>query len=211
MNFSELFKNTDILYAYLVAVGLICSLIIIAQFVLKKNKYYLYFFYVLTIAGLFLLKIYYRNSSTSDLYWILKPTSLFTTIMTGVRFIYHSTEGFVSSYLDITIDKSCAGVNFFILCFALSIYSVLKHCKDFKGFLINFFILLLTCYGLTIIANSIRITGALILLKVLNPIGSVYHWFHRAEGIFIYLIILMLFYHFLNKRKIIYNKKRRQL
>lgn len=158
---------------------------------------------------MFLLKIYYRNAQTENLLWMLHPTSILTSLMTGIKFIFVSSKGYVSSPMGIIIDKSCAGINFFILCFTIAVFSKSKTCKSFKELSINYIILLGLSYFITITANAFRITGALLIVKLINNTNFVYmyNWLHHAEGTIVYLTILIIFYFLLEKKQIIYIDK----
>ncbi len=205
MNFSILFENQNIFRCFVFGVIFIGLILLSMRFILKKQIYYNYFFYFITLAGLFLLKIYYRNTQTDNLLWILKPTSILTGILTGIKFTFVSLEGYVHPALEIVIDKSCAGVNFFILCFFLTVFKKLNNCNSFKELSINYIIMLFLSFLITIIANSFRITGALFIEKLINNAGRL-NWLHRAEGILVYLTILIVYYFLLERIKVVHLK-----
>lgn len=84
--------------------------------------------FILTLSNIFLtlftllliiwLKLYNIVATNDDLLFLLIPTKFLVEIYTSTTALY-TDSGYFFELLNITIDKSCAGVNFFILSFSL--------------------------------------------------------------------------------------------
>ncbi len=152
------------------------------------------FFFLVGI--LFLgLKFGYRQAELQDLWLFLQPTSHLVALASSSTSVFVAGEGFMNSALGICIDKSCAGFNFFTLCFVM--LSFLAYQRVSTGYRIVWFIpaLLLLSYILTILVNTTRILFSTFLHQPkLNLMASPPPWLHEAEGAFVYLSFLVLIY-----------------
>jgi exosortase K len=140
-------------------------------------------------------KFAYVFANNDMIRFLTKPTNQVVSFITNRTPIYNSEIGFYYQNLNITIDKSCSGFNFWMLLFLLLFFSILKIIESNKIKMLLFPITLLTSYLLTLFVNTSRILIALFIEKntSLN-----YHWLHQAEGVFIYLSFLIIFYLSLN-------------
>ncbi|PJZ71503.1 exosortase K [Leptospira perolatii] len=135
---------------------------------------------LLAIVSLVFLKFFTRDARTADLDFILSPTVFLTELMSSRRFAQDTTLGYIDWTGNILIDKSCSGMNFLVLSAILPI--LFRKSEDW-------WIFCAIAYPITIIANSIRITGAIFLQSFANdPV------FHTMHGSFVYLSILIGFY-----------------
>lgn len=209
MNICEMFKDQAILTNYIFFAAFIGIILLLAGYFSGKKIFYLYFFYFITIAGIFLLKIFNRNTATINLSWILAPVSLLTELLTGLNFHPVAAGGYVYPPLNIIIDKSCAGINFLIVSLMLTIYSRLKTSESLKKTGLHYIILLIFSYSVTIFANSLRITGAILITRLLQSIDrmDLYHQLHHAEGIVVYLSMLIIYYLLLEKINIFHHQQ----
>jgi len=130
-----------------------------------------------------------------QLFFILKPTNGLVEIFTGSPSFYDATIGYYYPNLNITIEKSCSGFNFWLLAFVLSAFVSLNYLqsKKAKAFIIP--VMLVVSYLLTLFVNASRIVTSL----AANSMTSAWYdhpvtWLHQAEGAFIYLMFLILFY-----------------
>src|SRR5262245_21698942 len=147
------------------------------------------------LAGAFALKLHYSTASADQLRWILAPTAALVELVSGLTFEFESHAGYISRERGFLIANSCAGVNFMIAAFLM--LSIRKPFTDRSkwgawGFIPN---AALIAYLATIVANTARITIALLLrqssveISWLNP-----DQLHRFEGVFIYFGFLLLLF-----------------
>lgn len=148
------------------------------------------FYYILGILIFVSLKLAFSNADNDQIIFLIKPLNHMVSLLTESIATYNNQIGFFHQKLNITIDKSCSGFNFWMLSFIMLFFTVLKQIK--KGlykFLMIPFSLLIT-YTLTLFVNTSRILVSLFIEKTtqLN-----YLWLHQAEGVFIYLSFLIIF------------------
>jgi exosortase K len=141
------------------------------------------------------LKYHYSIASAADLKWILRPTATLVEIITGNSYIFEKGTGYINKEIGIIIAKSCAGVNFLIIVFGMSVFTVLHHLKSHWIKYSTFLGSLICAFLLTISVNTIRIIGA---IKLFQMEGTIL-WLnrseiHRLEGIIFYFLFLYLFY-----------------
>jgi exosortase K len=150
---------------------------------------------LLVLVAAFALKLHYSTASADQLRWILAPTTALVELVSGVTFEFESHAGYVSRERGFLIANSCAGVNFLIAAFLmLSLRKLLgDRSKEIAwGFIPT---AALIAYSATLVANSARITIALLLRQSSVEIG----WLspdqlHRFEGVFIYFGFLLLLF-----------------
>jgi exosortase K len=149
----------------------------------------------LVLIGAFALKLHYSTASADQLRWILAPTAALVELVSGVTFEFESHAGYISRERGFLIADSCAGVNFLIAAFLmLSMRKLLGERS--KGIAWGFIpTAALIAYLTTLVANTARITIALLLRQSSAEIG----WLspdqiHRFEGVFIYFGFLLLLF-----------------
>jgi exosortase K len=100
-------------------------------------------------------------------------------------------EGFVHAGLNIAIDKSCSGFNFWLLCSGLLLTAGMQVGGQFwsRWWLLS---VPMVAYGLTVVVNASRIITAVSLNRALPELGRRYTWLHQAEGAMVYLFFLRL-------------------
>jgi exosortase K len=158
---------------------------------------------VVALAGALALKLHYSTASADQLRWILAPTAALVEMVSGASFEFESRAGYISRERGFLIANSCAGVNFLIAAFlTLSMRKLIgDHSKvGAWGFLPTAAII---AYLTTLVANTTRITIALLLRQSpaeIGPVsGPVFGWMnpdqlHRFEGVFIYFGFLLLLF-----------------
>ncbi len=140
------------------------------------------------------IKWYYATASVNQLRWILAPTTWLVELITGTNFEFESYTGYMSSDRRFVIASSCAGVNFLITSFLmLSLRKVWKD-RATKIAWRFFAVVAIAAYLATIIANTVRISSALLLRRMPVEIGLSPNQLHRFEGIFIYFGFLLLLF-----------------
>lgn len=156
------------------------------------NKNYLY--YLSTMIIFMALKALYPIATQDQLLFILKPTNALVELFTGSSSVYLAS-GYFYADLNIAIEKSCSGFNFWLICFVLFVLVSLNHLQNKNHKLMIIPIMLIVSYVLTIFVNASRIVTSLTANKITNAFHD--HpitWLHQAEGAFIYLLFLILFY-----------------
>ncbi|WP_425567980.1 exosortase K [Postechiella marina] len=140
-------------------------------------------------------KFAYSLANNNMISFLTKPTNAIISFITNNASSYSPKTGFYYSNLNIVIDKSCSGFNFWMLLFLLLFFSTLKFIKTYKNKLLLFLATLLISYLLTLFTNTSRI---LVSLFITQNTSLHYSWLHQAEGVFIYLSFLIVFYLSLN-------------
>ncbi|SFF40320.1 exosortase K [Thermoflexibacter ruber] len=148
------------------------------------------------------IKYFYSVANNEQLNFILYPTHLLVEMWTGSQGIFEAEKGYVFSLLGICIDKSCAGLNFWVIAFLSGGFAWAMRNPRLKG--LPFYLLFLLCitFLITIFTNSSRIFIAVISLKTFPNLARL-TWFHEALGTFVFINALLLFYlgisYFINK------------
>ena len=148
------------------------------------------------------LALKYRFSSVNadDLLWVLAPTAAAVDVVTGEEFEFESGAGYMNREKTFLIAASCSGVNFLIIAFLLlSIGRIWRN--GFDDFNWRFIFLDgAIAYLVTIIANTVRIAGALQFHGSTTESGVFSAvQIHRIEGITVYFGFLLLL-HFVSER-----------
>lgn len=167
--------------------------------------------YYLTAVGLFiLLKFAFTLADNNDLTFLTNPTSKLVGVLTGSHSVYLSENGYFHEHLNIIIDKSCSGFNFWVLCFLLFTYLTVKQFNKTLIKILTIPIALIGAYLLTIFVNTSRIFASIIVQTQINSTFlNKQHIIHEAIGIITYLSFLILAYLLIEKilRKKRYNAK----
>jgi len=141
------------------------------------------------------LKLYYSTTNVNGLRWILAPPTFLVELITGASFTFESNAGYMSSDHTFLIAASCSGVNFLIAAFLMLSLGKLWRCHGQNINWRYFAAAALIAYLTTVVANTVRISTAL-LLRRSNPemIWINPDQLHRFEGIFIYFGFLLLLF-----------------
>lgn len=161
--------------------------------------------YFLTAVGLFILaKFGYTVADTANLTFLLSPTVKLVELLTGAQAVYLSENGYYFESLNILVEKSCSGFNFWVLCFLLFTYLLIRYFdKPLKK------VLIIPCsiicaYLLTIFVNSSRIFVSIVVQDKANLFlpERPHLILHEIVGIITNLTFLVLAYYLLEKRLI---------
>jgi exosortase K len=148
---------------------------------------------VILIAGA--VKAWYSTAGADDLLWLLAPTSRIAGVLTGEAFHYEDYMGYVNSDHSFLIAVPCAGVNFLITAFLLIALLRLWSGGGRNSIVHVIGFAAVGAYLATIIANSLRIAVALLLLRShLTFAWATPEQVHRLEGIFVYFGCLLLLF-----------------
>jgi exosortase K len=141
------------------------------------------------------LKQYYSTASANQLRWILAPTTMLVSLVSGETFQFESYAGYITSDHTFVIAAACAGVNFLITAFLL--LALRKLWRD-RAMKISWSFIPATAavaFLTTLLANTVRIVIALRLLRMPPQIGGLSGAeLHRLEGIFIYFGFLLVLF-----------------
>ncbi len=161
-------------------------------------------YYLAGLTLFILLKFGFTYADNDALLFLLKPTNGIISLTNNSSAVYSNEMGFHHERLNIVIDRSCSGFNFWILSFVLFLFTSLKELKTKGAKTLAFPITLAGAYFITIMVNSSRILTSMLMNDL---IGNQYDWMHQAQGAFIYLSFLILCYLLLNySLKRFYNK-----
>ena len=169
----------------------ICSTILIPFYLMSTARSWWPYGLAVILFGA--LKMSYTHATTSDLLWLLKPTNALVSAALGSVSELRVGEGFVHDELNIAIDKSCSGFNFWLLCSTMLLVAGMQAGgqNGRRWWLLS---LPLVAYGLTVLVNASRIITAVSLHRALPELGQRYTWLHQAEGALMYLFFLVLIY-----------------
>ena len=157
--------------------------------------------YYLTAVGLFvLLKIGYTYADNGDLTFLLKPTDKLVELLIGFKSAFFEDYGFFHEKINIVIDKSCSGFNFWILCFSVFAYLGLKYFDKHLYKILTIPTALFCAYLLTIFANVSRIFATIIVQnQTSNIFPNQQNIIHEAVGIITFFSFLVLVYYLIEK------------
>ena len=150
--------------------------------------------YYLIAIGLFvLLKFSYTIADSNDLTFLLSPTNKIVGLLTGSKSVFIQDSGYFHQQLNILIDKSCSGFNFWLLCFLMLTFLTLKYFNNKGGKFYAMTFSFIGAYVLTILVNSSRIFTSIIIQ---NPSITLtkHPIVHESVGIITNLTFLILIY-----------------
>ena len=155
------------------------------KFILRNHAYLLvticYIIYKQTVS----------SYSQELLMFLLEPVSHIVSFFTSSSFFYDNNNGFVFSSLDIVINKSCSGTNFWAISFVMLSFQFFR--KDFFGGKFNSIAIpftLVLSYLCTLIVNSSRI----IISAFQQQSYHLLERLHFYTGIVIFSIALIIIY-----------------
>jgi len=168
--------------------------------------------YYLTAIGLFiLLKFGYTLADNDSLTFLIKPTDKLVGLLTNSKSVYFSDKGYYHETLNIIIEKSCSGFNFWLLCFCMLTFLLLKYIDKPLFKVLSIPLSLILAYILTIFVNASRIFASIIIQNQANNFlpNRPHLLLHEIVGVITNLSFLILVYYlleqFLNKKQ--HNEK----
>ena len=160
--------------------------------------------YYLTAIGLFiLLKLGYTMAGTDDLIFLLSLTDKIVELSTGSQSVFIQGSGYFHQQLNILIDKSCSGFNFWLLCFLMLTFLTLKYSDNKAGKVSAVVSSFIGAYVLTILVNSARICTLIIIQNQNFPLTK-HPIVHESVGITTNLTFLILIY--LSVERVLINR-----
>ncbi|MFV0531837.1 MAG: exosortase K [Flavobacteriales bacterium] len=167
-------------------------------------------YYVVAVGLFVLLKFGFTFADHNDLIFLLKPTDKLVGFLTGSQSVHLAYEGYYHEKLNILIDKSCSGFNFWVLSFILFTYLTVKYFNKPLHKMLTIPIALVGTYLLTIFVNTSRIfTSIIVQSQTKNILSNQQHLIHESVGIITNLSFLILAYYLIEKLliKILYHAK----
>jgi len=167
---------------------------------MKKNPQVPFYLFL----GLLFLGLKTWNYFAPDAHfqWFIGPTAFLVELFSGAPSFPAEKASFALPNLGISIDRSCAGFNFFTILLLLSLWKVLPHFKSFNAKIIGLCLIVLGSWCATLFINASRI---LVWLKVSTQFANDAAFWHKILGGFVYLFFLTTIYfilhHFLQKQK----------
>jgi exosortase K len=132
------------------------------------------------------LKLYYSRASVEDLAWILVPTARAVGWLRGET-LTQGPYGWVAPEGSYFIAPACAGVNFMIVAFTVSVLGFARRLRS-PGQRISWWIAsLFGAWALTIAVNTLRILAAVELYRLGPVAGLTPEQAHRLLGTALYL------------------------
>ncbi|OYQ35678.1 exosortase K [Flavobacterium cyanobacteriorum] len=167
--------------------------------------------YYLASAGLFvLLKFGFAHACNDDLIFLLKPADELFSLLSGSPWVYLTDKGFYHENLNIVLDKSCSGFNFWMLSFLVFIHLALRYLHKPLHKILAVPSVLTATYLLVIFVNAFRILAAVTVQKqAQNFLPGYQQVLHEAVGIITNLSFLVLTYYYTEKylTKRVYHAK----
>jgi len=152
-------------------------------------------YYLAAVVLFVLLKVGYTFADNNDLIFLLKPTDKIIGLLIGSQSVYIVDYGFFHEKMNIVIEKSCSGFNFWILSFLVFAYLGFKYFDKRSHKILTIPTALLGAYLLTVFANASRIVASIIVQnQTSNFFPNQQYIVHEAVGITTYFSFLVLVY-----------------
>lgn len=147
--------------------------------------------YLLAIIIALIIKQFYSQADVSQLRWILKPVSWCLELLSVLEFEWNTEYGYWDKMYSVAIDKSCAGINFWMITFVSSVFAFIHQFKSKAWIFLSLF---LDAFLLAIFVNALRIKLILwgLSYEETVPFFGTDHW-HRIAGISTYLTFLFAY------------------
>ena len=151
--------------------------------------------YAVAIGLMWSLKQHYSSAAPEELWWILDPIAAIVQVLDKMAYTWTPGLGWVRADGFIIIASACAGVNFMIMLFGLSMATFL-HRFDLNSKRLTWMaVALVMAYFMSIGVNTIRIMVSILCYQHQLSLG----WLtpvrlHRMVGIVIYFTVLGLYY-----------------
>ncbi|PAB59028.1 exosortase K [Anaeromicrobium sediminis] len=159
-----------------------------------------YIWYMLVAALMGTIKFISIKAPLDNFLFLLNPIVWIVEKYFNVSFLYYNNLGFFNENMNISIGKSCLGINFFIVMFFMIITSFIKNIKKSANKLFFIFSVLIYSYMATILSTSIRIIGAICILKLIPTQYMKYERLtHEFIGVSFYFTYMLVSYYIFSK------------
>lgn len=155
------------------------------------------------------VKHYYSHATAEQLDWILRPTAVAVKWLSGLHFEREANGGYINYVHRAAIAPSCAGLNFWICIYAVTMWAGLKRLPAGSAVLAGCLLSPLVATVVTIAANAVRIVVCVHLYAwegytaVITPDRV-----HRTAGVLLYFLFLWGWHHLLTSRASSTSKNR---
>ncbi len=156
-------------------------------------------FYIFTGIIFILFKFGFTFSDNDDLQFLLNPTNKLVEIFTGSQSVYISEKGYCHETLNIVINKSCSGFNFWLISFMAFAYLTVTRSVNSMQKSISIPAALIFAYFFSIFTNSSRIFASIIVQNATAKIVMQQQLLHETIGIITNLSFLVLTYYLIDK------------
>jgi len=157
-------------------------------------------YYLITVGIFILFKFGFTYAVNDNLTFLLKPTDKLVGLLTGSNSVYISDKGYFYNQLNIVIDKSCAGFNFWVLSFLMLTFLGLKYFDSNIKKTLTILLSLIGAYLLTVFVNTSRIFASIVIQNQMSNIFvNQKHIIHETIGIVTNLSFLILTYFIINR------------
>lgn len=151
--------------------------------------------YLSTVVIMWMLKQHYSSASAEQLRWVLHPVAGLAAWLGGSDYAWEAGIGYVRSDHRFTIAPACAGLNFMLMTFGLTVSAFLHQCRSNAGRIAFTTGALAGAYLLTLLVNALRI----VLSVKLYELEIAWGWLpperlHRLAGVAVYFSALGLYY-----------------
>lgn len=162
--------------------------------------------YLATIGLMWVMKRHYSAAGAEQLRWILHAMAALVSWLDGNAYTWEAGIGYVRADHRFIIAPACAGINFMIMAFGLTVAAFLHQCRSSIERIIAMIGALAGAYLLTIVVNALRI----VLSVRLYEYEVAWGWLnaerlHRLAGVGVYFSALGLYYGLL--KRIIHRKR----
>lgn len=152
-------------------------------------------FYVLAAVIAFAGKLFYSLAPVRGLLFLLSPVTFLVSTFTGIPFACDESAGYMNLATGIVIGKSCAGMNYLILLYAMTIISFLHYFNKLTEKILFQGCALAGSWLLCVYATAARIIISIPMLSA----GDSFPFLktdtaHKIVGIVVYVTILLLYY-----------------
>ena len=156
--------------------------------------------YLAAVAIMGGFKWHYSTATAEALRWILQPVAFLVQWLQGDTYIWEGGIGFVRLDRGITIAPACAGLNFMLMVFGLTVAAFLHRRRSTLLRIAWLAEALIAAYVVAVGVNAVRIAIAVALFDA----GTGFGWLsperlHRVAGIAVYFSVLGLYYHSLDR------------
>jgi exosortase K len=141
---------------------------------------------IATLVVVYAGKRLYSAATPGELAWVLGPVSKLVGLVTGVRFEYDTSQGWVSQEARFVIAPVCAGINFALATFTVLSLAWLPVMQRAAAVARRLLAAAALAYLATIVADTLRIA----LSMWTHARGDA----HQALGIVVYLAALCSIY-----------------
>jgi exosortase K len=130
----------------------------------------------------------------------LKPTDKLVGLLIGSQSVYLADGGFFHEKINIVIEKSCSGFNFWVVCFLAFAYLGLKYFDRHLHKTLTIPTALFCAYLLAILANASRIVASIVVRnQTIGIFPDNQPLIHEIVGIATYFTFLVEVYFLIEK------------